>query len=109
MPNKVAKHKQLKPTAHSDVIIGAGEFTIPISYRWACTGDIVHITTKDRYRGIITAEIPVAVIRDILSQVDSPKVKKPIVKQEPTTPKRKPSIFDLLPPEQRPPEELKGY
>jgi hypothetical protein len=72
MPNKATKQKQLKPT-HQDAIVGAGEFTIPTSYRWACSANVVHITTKDRYRGVVTTEIPIATMREIIHQVDNPK------------------------------------
>lgn len=98
MSNKATKQKQLNPQP-SNKIIGAGEFTIPISYRWACTNDIVHITTKDRYRGVITAEIPVATLRDIISQVDKAAAHKVVPLNEPIIKetKKKPSIFDVLP------------
>jgi hypothetical protein len=71
MPNKATKQKQLTKPKNRDIIVGVGEFTIPVSFKWTITGDMVHIVTKDRYRGIVTTEIPIATLREILSQVDN--------------------------------------
>jgi len=72
MPNKATKRKQLQALSKkADVIKGVGEFTIPVSFKWTITGDMVHIITKDRYRGVVTTELPIATLREILSQVDN--------------------------------------
>lgn len=70
MVNKATKQKQLEKPKNRDVIIGAGGFTIPVSYKWTLTKDMVHIVTRDRYRGIVTTEIPVETIREILQAVE---------------------------------------
>jgi hypothetical protein len=74
MVNKATKEKQLEKPKNRDVIIGAGGFTVPVSYKWTCTKNIVHILTLDRYRGIVTVEIPIETLREILQAVDKAKV-----------------------------------
>lgn len=52
-------------------LTGVGEFTIPVTYKWTCEFGRVILTTKNRYQGIASMEIPVKDLRDMLRQIDS--------------------------------------